>query len=324
MGECYVCGERSLSFTCNHCGGSFCSNHRLPEKHQCSGLQRSTSGRSLSTTSSGGGTSSSSLLGGLVLLLLVSPFWLLWKGLSLLGRVFGSSRLLAALAVGIVLGAFVLPAGVVPTGGSGFDPGGVVPNIQWSGPNTSAESPARTPGSTATARPTSTDRDTRVQPTSEPFERIVERAIHEAVNDVRREHGRSPLNNDTRLVPIARDHSETMASEGEIFHTGSDGTMADRYEARGYDCRVPVGDNTYLTGAENVAKSWYLTSIATDGGREFYATPAEVGRAVAEQWLNSEGHRENLLHRDWRREGIGVEIVVERGNYAVYVTQNFC
>ncbi len=27
-----------LSFKCNYCGGSFCSNHRLPSMHSCSGI----------------------------------------------------------------------------------------------------------------------------------------------------------------------------------------------------------------------------------------------------------------------------------------------
>ena len=36
--KCQFCGkEESLPFTCNYCGGTFCSEHRLPEAHQCTG-----------------------------------------------------------------------------------------------------------------------------------------------------------------------------------------------------------------------------------------------------------------------------------------------
>ncbi|KXB01163.1 hypothetical protein AKJ41_02490 [candidate division MSBL1 archaeon SCGC-AAA259O05] len=36
---CDYCGkEISLPYTCEYCGGSFCSKHRLPEKHECEGL----------------------------------------------------------------------------------------------------------------------------------------------------------------------------------------------------------------------------------------------------------------------------------------------
>jgi len=34
--KCEFCGiEESLPFVCNYCGGVFCSDHRLPEAHQC-------------------------------------------------------------------------------------------------------------------------------------------------------------------------------------------------------------------------------------------------------------------------------------------------
>jgi len=36
--KCEFCGaEEALPFVCNYCGGVFCSNHRLPEAHQCKG-----------------------------------------------------------------------------------------------------------------------------------------------------------------------------------------------------------------------------------------------------------------------------------------------
>ena len=36
--KCDFCGkEEALPFICNYCGGVFCSDHRLPEAHQCRG-----------------------------------------------------------------------------------------------------------------------------------------------------------------------------------------------------------------------------------------------------------------------------------------------
>jgi Zn-dependent protease len=36
--KCDYCGkEESLPFVCNYCGGTFCSEHRLPESHNCIG-----------------------------------------------------------------------------------------------------------------------------------------------------------------------------------------------------------------------------------------------------------------------------------------------
>ena len=39
MGECSECGEKSMSFTCRYCGEKYCSEHRLPENHDCEGLE---------------------------------------------------------------------------------------------------------------------------------------------------------------------------------------------------------------------------------------------------------------------------------------------
>ncbi|WP_435345453.1 rhomboid family intramembrane serine protease [Haloarchaeobius sp. HRN-SO-5] len=40
MAECDECGEQTnMPYTCNRCGQKFCGVHRLPEKHDCPGLQ---------------------------------------------------------------------------------------------------------------------------------------------------------------------------------------------------------------------------------------------------------------------------------------------
>ncbi len=38
-GKCHFCDKSALmGFTCSYCNGYFCSDHRLPEKHDCLGL----------------------------------------------------------------------------------------------------------------------------------------------------------------------------------------------------------------------------------------------------------------------------------------------
>lgn len=39
MSECSKCGKQSMSFTCRYCGEKYCSEHRLPENHNCNGLE---------------------------------------------------------------------------------------------------------------------------------------------------------------------------------------------------------------------------------------------------------------------------------------------
>jgi|AntRauMinimDraft_3_1070383.scaffolds.fasta_scaffold01217_3 Predicted nucleic acid binding protein containing the AN1-type Zn-finger len=39
MSECSICATKgNLQYECNYCGDVFCSEHRLPEKHDCPGL----------------------------------------------------------------------------------------------------------------------------------------------------------------------------------------------------------------------------------------------------------------------------------------------
>jgi membrane associated rhomboid family serine protease len=41
MAECNKCGDEiSMPYKCNRCGNKFCSDHRLPEKHSCTMLDR--------------------------------------------------------------------------------------------------------------------------------------------------------------------------------------------------------------------------------------------------------------------------------------------
>jgi len=72
MARCDYCGRESgMPYQCRHCGGTFCSEHRLPESHDCPGLDQwddpggvfdSGFDDSVSGTQTAGGTTSQSLL----------------------------------------------------------------------------------------------------------------------------------------------------------------------------------------------------------------------------------------------------------------------
>lgn len=146
----------------------------------------------------------------------------------------------------------------------------------------------------------------------------VERYVHEAVNDERTARGLEPLSFDTELRDIARSHSEDMAERGYFSHVDPEGNdFADRYDAAGYECNA----NGYA-GGENLAQTWYDTRVATgDGDVVRYETERELADGIVTQWMNSPGHRENLLASQWENEGIGVAVTDDN---RVYVTQNFC
>jgi uncharacterized protein YkwD len=50
----------------------------------------------------------------------------------------------------------------------------------------------------------------------------------------------------------------------------------------------------------------------------------DIARGLVSQWMNSTGHRENILRPFWESEGIGVAIEDVNGKTRVYATQNFC
>jgi uncharacterized protein YkwD len=182
------------------------------------------------------------------------------------------------------------------------------------------ESPTSTSKSpTADSQVSDTDRGSDDEgPSSGVFDDAINQSklaisIHSEVNDRRRQHGREPLEYRSSLEAVATAHSEDMVGRGYFAHTDPDGeTVEDRYENAGVDCRA---------GGENIAKSYYKTRI--EGGK-YYDSEGELAKGVVDQWMDSDGHRENILRTQFSQEGIGVAITDEDGNTAVYVTQNFC
>jgi uncharacterized protein YkwD len=47
----------------------------------------------------------------------------------------------------------------------------------------------------------------------------------------------------------------------------------------------------------------------------------KIAETTVQGWMNSRGHRKNILFSHWRSEGIGVAIAPDG---KVYITQNFC
>lgn len=155
---------------------------------------------------------------------------------------------------------------------------------------------------------------------SEAFEPLnqtqTERLVHRYVNSERSTRGLTNLSYDEELASIAQYHSNDMKRRGYFAHKGLRGeTMADRYDKFGYDCRVSTGANRYMAGAENI---WNQYGTLT------YGSEKKLASKIVESWMNSQGHRENILMSEWRNEGIGVNITTSGGETHIYASQNFC
>lgn len=179
-----------------------------------------------------------------------------------------------------------------------------------------AEAPARGPSARAEDRiPTVAAAD-------------VEARVHARTNAVRRREGRATLLLDDALAEVARRHSADMVARDFFGHTAPGGADVNaRAARRGLACRVRVADRTLVGFGENLAQVWtygrWRETRSVAGVRRTYEARSADGVAAetVEGWLNSPGHRRNLLAPHATREGVGV---VTRPDGAVFVTQVLC
>ena len=164
----------------------------------------------------------------------------------------------------------------------------------------------------------------------------VERRIIEFTNRERSDAGLSPLSHDPVISDISRAHSTNMVESGIFNHRIDGDGPTDRALDAGYDCRADLSGGRYSYGlAENIAerprvRRW--TGTTSEGRTSwrpviFSADAEEMAMGLMQQWMNSPGHRENILHRTYHRIGVGIHIK-ESPNYGyqnetVFATQNF-
>ena len=138
----------------------------------------------------------------------------------------------------------------------------------------------------------------------------LEQKVHFGINAARATNGASPqLRWDDRLGAVARAHSEDMTTRGYFDHDNPEGLgPSDRIDKAGYNC----WKGSHYGVAENITIE--LVSSSLD----------RMADGAVQSWLNSPGHRTNLLGRQYDRTGIGASFGTWRGYKAVYVTQVFC
>jgi uncharacterized protein YkwD len=200
------------------------------------------------------------------------------------------------------MGATTTPAAAAPTTGTGGSPSGT----GTATPGSSA-TPAR---ATASAHPVPTPTRTSAAPTApvttpatlRPATSTTTAAASEAaaartqilalVNEQRATAGCRPLTASSALDTLAQDFSDDMAARGFFSHTDPDGnTPWDR------------------------AKSLGITNL---GGENIAMGQADA-QAVMDAWMNSAGHRANILNCDFTTLGVGVHF----GTGGPWWTQDF-
>lgn len=175
--------------------------------------------------------------------------------------------------------------------------------------------PTRAETDVATEAPVvSSELDVRNRDTSIENERV-ERLIINRTNQVRRNHQLSTLSRGDVPSRFAEQHSRDMGEYGFFSHNGPNGTSArQRMERIGQSCGGPA--------SENVHRAPLVSNVRIYGSEETVNVYDESELAVyaVQGWMNSPGHRENMLDNRWTRTGVGVYVSEE----TVYITIVFC
>ena len=186
-------------------------------------------------------------------------------------------------------------------GGTGDTTPAEEPEIPAEDAGTGTETPEKpetpdegTAGGTAGSTPA--EEETPAEDTgSEPADTVAayEQEVFDLVNQIREENGLEPFVYNEILAETARVHSQDMIDRDFFDHYNPDGKSPfDRMRDNGL---------SYSMAAENIAVG--------------YPSP----EAVVEGWMNSEGHRANILG-DCEELGVGLAL---GGHYGYYWTQCF-
>lgn len=161
-------------------------------------------------------------------------------------------------------------------------------------PPKTTEPPEKEPSPTPEPEPTTPPQEPSPPPPPDdpPEQQEFAAEVVRLTNAERADAGCDPLRNDSRLHAAAQKHSVDMGKNDYFSHTSADGRSPwDRMRAEGYD----------FPSAENIAR-----------GQQ---TPA----AVVESWMDSPGHRRNILNCSYAAIGVGVYL----GDGGPWWTQDF-
>jgi uncharacterized protein YkwD len=125
------------------------------------------------------------------------------------------------------------------------------------------------------------------------------------VNRERARRGLRRLRQDRRLMKAGRLHTRDMVRKRYFAHTSKSG--------------VSFSERIFRSGYFRGARRWAAGENIAWGARKG-STPSRIVRA----WLDSPGHRRNMLSRRWREVGIGIVRGTPRGyldDGAIYATE---
>jgi|SRR3989344_5119973 len=174
------------------------------------------------------------------------------------------------------------------------------------------EQTTATPSVSISARPSATPR-TRTSLTSTPKPLTVSAQIENRLivltNTERTKNNLPPFQATAALTSLAREHSQDMATNNYFSHTDlTGGSPSDRATKAGISNKE-LPDGSFEIGvAENIG-------LITGAN----LTAEAVAQMQIANWMNSPGHRANILNPQYTEIGIGTAL----RDTSYYSTQNF-
>lgn len=142
--------------------------------------------------------------------------------------------------------------------------------------------------------------------------------IYTLINDERVIHGISPLIWDDRLARLAVSYSARMVEQNFFSHTDPDGhDQSDRAKTAGYITIKKIAGEERIGVSENIA--YMGTGDVIGYGYVDPTDPYSIASAIVNGWMNSPGHRSNILDPLSNRTGVGASF---NGSYW-FATQEF-
>ena len=168
-----------------------------------------------------------------------------------------------------------------------------------------------------------------ISPTDDLDIEALERQVRDRVNAEREQRKIAPLKSKSQLVSLARAHSADMALRDYVAHINPEGhSPTDRARIAKFECKTQGYKGTFPTGiGENIFMSYLYSqykSVTINGveNRMYdWKSADELANEIVSNWMSSEGHRENILRKDYLYGGIGIATSMSN---QIFVTQTFC
>lgn len=124
--------------------------------------------------------------------------------------------------------------------------------------------------------------------------RDAEEEVFRQLNNIRRKNGLKEFSRGDTLNESARRHSSEMSCRGSLFHQDPDFAVRDLQERGEAGARCAWAENVGMVPVGNVK------------GIGFVDSPAGAGKALVWLWMESPGHRRNIMNARLRNVGVGV------------------